>query len=506
MKLKKIVALVTASVLCLSMSMTAMADYSFTDSELPGNTDSELPGNGSISIPGTGNSDYRVEINDVVDGTRTEIEQQYIANYRKDHPNTSLTDEEIVACFTEDQIEQIEAEAKAVLDVFRSNEEGDQKRLDIFKDSGYDVPSNVNTVVLATADLEPMFENGETMTDEEFQKRFPNGMTQEINLGDLVGNEVAIGDTIYVLHYDVNTGTWETIPATVQSVNGDAWIEVNFKSLSPVGFVKVMSNGQVIALDQDSNPIYTEWNSEDNEGRHYEVKPIEDAVDNVKNQKIEKWKAEHNGEAPSEDQIRTFEEEAEQVMVSFKEVVENPEKMFEVLDKHGYEVPEGVNAVAIATQDIIPVDKDGNIITNIPKEGITQKVWLGEVGDLETGKMIYVLHYKADDNEWEVIPAEVQGQDDKYVEVTFKSFSPVALVKVVEDGTKTMVNLELKPVTPENRPVNRPVNRPGISASGNSDNETNNEDGKVIVLNETNVNAKSIMSSIVGKSPKTGEF
>ena len=103
------------------------------------------------------------------------------------------------------------------------------------------------------------------MTDEEFKERFPNGMTQQINIGDLVGqgliedaNDLGIGDTIYVLHYDLATGAWETIPATVESVGGDAWITVNFKSLSPIGIVKVMSNNKVIALNKAGKPITDE--------------------------------------------------------------------------------------------------------------------------------------------------------------------------------------------------------------------------------------------------------
>lgn len=256
MKMKKIVALVTASALCLGMSMTVMADYSIDDSDLAGNA-GLYPQDVSNANP---NGDYKVTTDNVVDGTLAEIQQKYVNEYRKKFPDTDLTDAEIVASFTADQIKQIEDEVNAVLDVFRNTGEGNQERLDVFKKNGYVIPAgDVEAVVLATADLTANWKNGEEMTDEEFQKRFPNGMTQQINVGDLVAkNDLGIGDTIYVLHYDVTTGVWETIPATVQSVGGDAWITVNFKSLSPIGIVKVMSNNKVIALDKAGKPITDE--------------------------------------------------------------------------------------------------------------------------------------------------------------------------------------------------------------------------------------------------------
>ena len=252
MKMKKIVALVTASALCLGMSMTVMADYSIDDDNLVGTNGIDAVTNANP------NGDYGVNMDNVVDGTLYEIQQKYVDEYRAKYPDTDLTDEQIVASFTTDQIKAIEDEVNAVLDVFRANGESNEERLDIFKKNGYVIPAgDVEAVVLATADLTATLNNGGAeMTDEEFKKRFPNGMTQQINVGDLVAkNDLGIGDTVYVLHYDVTTGVWETIPATVQSVGGDAWITVNFKSLSPIGIVKVMSNNKVIALDKAGKPI-----------------------------------------------------------------------------------------------------------------------------------------------------------------------------------------------------------------------------------------------------------
>ena len=232
--------------------MTVMADYSIDDDNLVGTNGIDAVTNANP------NGDYSVNMDNVVDGTLYEIQQKYVDEYRAKYPDTDLTDEEIVASFTTDQIKAIEDEVNAVLDVFRANGESNEERLDIFKKNGYVIPAgDVEAVVLATADLTATWNNGgEAMTDEEFKKRFPNGMTQQINVGDLVAkNDLGIGDTIYVLHYDVTTGVWETIPATVQSVGGDAWITVNFKSLSPIGIVKVMSNNKVIALDKAGKPI-----------------------------------------------------------------------------------------------------------------------------------------------------------------------------------------------------------------------------------------------------------
>ncbi len=267
MKMKKIVALVTASALCLGMSMTVMADYSINDDNL---VDSNRIGLDAVTNANP-NGDYEVDLTDVANGTLQEVLQKHINIYRKEFGELAkdLTDEEIAARLENipEMKPLIEKEVNKILDALRDTGEGNQERLEIFRKDGYVLPSgDVEAVVLATADLTAKLKGSDkNMTDEEFKERFPNGMTQQINIGDLVGqgliedaNDLGIGDTIYVLHYDLATGAWETIPATVESVGGDAWITVNFKSLSPIGIVKVMSNNKVIALNKAGKPITDE--------------------------------------------------------------------------------------------------------------------------------------------------------------------------------------------------------------------------------------------------------
>ena len=64
-------------------------------------------------------------------------------------------------------------------------------------------------------------------------------------------DEAKAGDTIYVMHQK-HDGTWEILEGVVGANNE---VTVHFDSLSPVAFVKMMSDGSVIVLDKEDNKL-----------------------------------------------------------------------------------------------------------------------------------------------------------------------------------------------------------------------------------------------------------
>lgn len=64
-------------------------------------------------------------------------------------------------------------------------------------------------------------------------------------------DEAKAGDTIYVMHQK-HDGTWEILEGVIGANNE---VTVHFDSLSPVAFVKMMSDGSVIVLDKEDNKL-----------------------------------------------------------------------------------------------------------------------------------------------------------------------------------------------------------------------------------------------------------
>ena len=86
-----------------------------------------------------------------------------------------------------------------------------------------------------------------------------------------------------------------------------------------------------------------------------------------------------------------------------------------------------------------------NIVGDMPEGGVN--ITMASVdGDIKPGNTVYVLHQKADGT-WEIFEAVVDAAGN--ITVHFDSLSPVAVVKVMSDGTVKV--LKDKPATSEKK-------------------------------------------------------
>ena len=206
-KIKKAAAIVAAAVLCLSMGTSVFAAQSPDDS----NVNQERPAQTTpIYVGGTGKDANGVTVN-----------LQY-----KD--------------VTED-----------IQKVF--NDQAAMK--DILTDAGYVVPENSSVVVLGMGDysVENPYQDISAGADMTFTLGWGNeygGSAKEDRLKDLKAGEMT-----YLLH-QTSDGTWEVVEGTV-SINeyGEYQVNATLTGFSPIGFIKVLSNGQVVVLDKNENVV-----------------------------------------------------------------------------------------------------------------------------------------------------------------------------------------------------------------------------------------------------------
>ena len=231
MKMKKIVALVTASALCLGMSMTVFADNSPNEG-LARPTGSGYVDNGSQDPANEGRYLYVNNLQDAKDDIADQV--------KKDNPN--WTDEAV----------QKEADKRydAVKDVFTDDTKASEKASEL-------LGRKVDGVVVSAGDFKLYRADGTVInpTDVDWPK---NGIDRAMPIAELGDGykQVEVGDKIAVLHYNTAKNTWEVQEVTVVgNPNGQGYVTVHFDSLSPVAFLKVMSNGQQIKVDANGNPI-----------------------------------------------------------------------------------------------------------------------------------------------------------------------------------------------------------------------------------------------------------
>ncbi|MCI9340298.1 MAG: hypothetical protein HFG94_06505 [Dorea sp.] len=192
MKLKKMVALITAGALCLGMSMTAFAANSVTD-----------------VIGGA-----------IVEGVEGTVENDYY----------NMTPEEKKAFEEAAEVLSDESKVKAELEKL-----------------GYDTKGK-DVVVMGLGEYNYYDENGN-------KAELPKGSTVKFSLAGVEkAKGLKHGDQIYVMHY-LGDGKWEVKSAKVTFVNGVAYAEVEMDSLSPVAFLKVMSNGKIVKLDKKGEVV-----------------------------------------------------------------------------------------------------------------------------------------------------------------------------------------------------------------------------------------------------------
>ncbi|TGY65211.1 hypothetical protein [Dubosiella muris] len=139
---------------------------------------------------------------------------------------------------------------------------------DIIEKAGFDVPKDANVVLLGAGDYESYVQKlpanrpvGVGSTSAEKVDLPEGGMDFEFNVWPQyqeLWKGLKAGDTIYVMH-QLKNGAWEVMEATLEETEGEAAIgtqkglkfKLHLDSLSPIAFVKVMSDGTVVKLDKE---------------------------------------------------------------------------------------------------------------------------------------------------------------------------------------------------------------------------------------------------------------
>lgn len=130
----------------------------------------------------------------------------------------------------------------------------------IIEKAGFDVPKDANVVLLGAGDYsaKEYFCSGNTYYGYGEPVEIPEGgMDIEFRAYpeyDELWKGLQDGDSIYVLH-QLKNGTWEVVETTVQlnqdGVTDELSFTIRLDSLSPIAFVKVMSDGTVVKLDKE---------------------------------------------------------------------------------------------------------------------------------------------------------------------------------------------------------------------------------------------------------------
>lgn len=193
--MKKLVALLTAGVLCLGMSMTVLAQ------EVPSPKPGDEPSNNVSTDPA-------------------------------DHASATVNGKEVGVTY--DDIKD-----KEILSIVNDNKKLEQ----ILKDAGYDVKpgQKVEGIFWADVNLED-----QTITPE-------GKIALNLCIGDIKSNGLKNNDVVYVYHWGKNG--LEIYEARVEDIDGNGYVKVSLDDLSPIAIVKVTSNGSAVAVDKKGNVV-----------------------------------------------------------------------------------------------------------------------------------------------------------------------------------------------------------------------------------------------------------
>lgn len=204
-KIKKAAAIVAAAVLCLSMSMSVFA--------------AESPSDPDINTP-------------VEDQPQTE--PYWAWGTGKDANGNTVTVNST----------QVSAEVEKVL-----KDEAAVK--DMLTDAGYAVPENSSVVLLGMGDFKLADPTQDVSAGVDMT--FMLGAEYTSNADNL--KDLNDGDIVYLLHQKAD-GTWEVIEGSVYvTAFGEYMVKATMTGFSPIGFIKVMSNGDVVVLDKNENVV-----------------------------------------------------------------------------------------------------------------------------------------------------------------------------------------------------------------------------------------------------------
>ena len=222
-KIKKAAAVIAAAVLCLSMGMSVFA---------------ASPDAGDVPSG---------DIQDTTESVEEKIHQLWGSGTGLDKDGNKVTV----------RPEEISQDVEEIL-------EDEEAVNDILSDAGYDVQDDQQIVVLGAGDFQTV-----DMYGNPIEQDISEGVDLSFRLGYQYKNseygenwenlkDIKDGDTIYVLHQKYD-GTWEVLEGKAVVEDTEYFtrvsVSVNLTSLSPVAFIKVMSDGEVVVLDKTETPV-----------------------------------------------------------------------------------------------------------------------------------------------------------------------------------------------------------------------------------------------------------
>lgn len=118
-----------------------------------------------------------------------------------------------------------------------------EKVVEVLENNGIDVPADAEMILLSAGEYKAYIQH---YGDEPYREDYEGPMTLTLGLGYIHGLEVEDGTTVYVLHYTDN-GTWEVFECVVE----DYKITIDLDSLSPILIYKMMSDGTINTVEPD---------------------------------------------------------------------------------------------------------------------------------------------------------------------------------------------------------------------------------------------------------------
>lgn len=128
----------------------------------------------------------------------------------------------------------------------------------------------------------------------------------------------------------------------------------------------------------------------------------------------------------------------EMISEEVEAVLKDDEKVKDILTDAGYVLEGDEDVVVLGAANISLIDENWQKM-EVPEGGVDLEIMLDgwtyeEVKNLKDGDTLYVLHQKSDGT-WEVLEGKAVVKDGMYYAAAhFDSLSPVAVIKVMSDG------------------------------------------------------------------------
>lgn len=115
--------------------------------------------------------------------------------------------------------------------------------IEVLEENGIEVPADAEMVLLGGGEFKAYLQH---TGEEVYREDYEGPMTLTLSLGYIHGLEVEDGTTVFVLHYTDN-GVWEVFECVVENYK----ITIDLDSLSPILIYKMMSDGTINTVEPD---------------------------------------------------------------------------------------------------------------------------------------------------------------------------------------------------------------------------------------------------------------